>query len=343
MMEQTVTDQVTVSVSELKTACLELCRRVGIDDDLALDWIEVALGRDARADYARGLARLPGVIERVASGQWPRRLSFQVERPARLSARVTSEAGGWSDQVGRRAAEVAAEIAAAEGVGIVACPNPSIAGELLRPIIIAAQVGIVLVQNPPMIGSGQGGRKFVGNNPIAVGAPADPPFIFDGALSQWSVFTLAEEVRRTGVVPSDALIDAEGRPVTDPRIVDDLAHGIYDTGNLAPLGGIKGWGLALSLEILAGALTGGYGEPPSGKEWGQGTLILALSPSLFGAHGALGRLQTYLDQLPSYPGRHHQDPAAGDGSSSDQLRYPRSVLQPLIAVMDQHGVAFAFL
>lgn len=332
------TASVTVSRSQLEAFCLRLCRQLDIDDELSIDWINTAIGRDVRGDFGRGLARLPGVIERVASGQWPNRLAVQVERPANLSARVTSERGGWPDQLGRRAATIASEIAKTEGAGIVACPSPTIAGALLQPIIAAGQIGIVMVQNPPMLGSGQGGPNFVGNNPIAVGTPGDPPFIFDAALSQWSVFTLTEEVRRTGVVPPDALIDAEGHPVTDPSVVDDWGHGNYDTGALAPLGGIKGWGLALSLEILAGALTGGFGEPARGKEWGSGTLILALSPALFGEYGALGRLQTYLDQLPSYPGRHHQEHSSSEAPSADRLRYPGWVLERLSDAASRHGI-----
>jgi len=342
-MDANATDLVAVPRTKLKAACLELCRRFGIDDDLATDWIEIALSRDARGDFGRGLTRLPDVIERVERGTWPRTLIIETERPARLSARVWSGSGGWSDQVGRRAAALAAEIAESEGIGAVACPNPSIAGELLRPIVSAGQVGVVLVQNPPMLGSGQGGPNYVGNNPIAVGAPGDPPFVFDGALSQWSVFTLSEEVRRTGVVPPDALIDSHGEPVTDPRVALDLASGNYTTGSLAPLGGIKGWGLALSLEILAGALTGGFGAPPEGKRWGQGTLILAFSPALFGEHTALGRLQDYLNQLPSYPGRHHQALVETNADTLDQLRLPRSVLEQLKEVAERHRVTFEFV
>lgn len=338
-MEQRTPGTVSVPVPELKAACREICRRVGVDDDLATEWIEIALSRDARGDFGRGLTRLPGVIERVESGSWPRKLAIEVERPARLSARVWSTLGGWSDQVGRRAAALAAEIAEFEGIGAVACPNPSIAGELLRPIISGGQVGVALVQNPPMLGSGQGGPHYVGNNPIAVGAPGDPPFIFDGALSQWSVFTLSEEVRRTEVVPPDALIDSQGAPITDPQVALDLASGKYDSGSLAPLGGIKGWGLALSLEILAGALTGGFGAPPEGKRWGQGTLILALAPTLFGEHAALGQLQAYLDQLPSYPGRHHQNAVQTDVDATGELRLRRSVLEQVAALAEQHDVA----
>jgi LDH2 family malate/lactate/ureidoglycolate dehydrogenase len=49
-------------------------------------------------------------------------------------------------------------------------------------------------------------------------------------------------------MPEGWMIDAEGRPLTDPRRADE--------GFLLPIGGYKGYGLALVFGLLAGTLTG---------------------------------------------------------------------------------------
>ena len=59
----------------------------------------------------------------------------------------------------------------------------------------------------------------------------------------------------------------------DKETILRLAEGDFGSGGLTPIGGIKGLGLAMGMEMLAGALTGGFYQPPVGKPWGQGSMI----------------------------------------------------------------------
>src|SRR5205085_2855731 len=64
-------------------------------------------------------------------------------------------------------------------------------------------------------------------------------------------------------VPAGWLLDAEGRPTTDPGVLYE-----EPLGTILPLGGAqayKGFGLSLLLDALAGGLSGGScsrGDPP---------------------------------------------------------------------------------
>ena len=83
-------------------------------------------------------------------------------------------------------------------------------------------------------------------------------------------------------IPDGWALDTKGQPTNDP--VEALA------GMNSPLGGAKGFGLALMVDVLAGALTGANlsheaddlidnsGGPP-----GVGQLYVAFSPSKFGS------------------------------------------------------------
>ena len=103
----------------------------------------------------------------------------------------------------------------------------------------------------------------LGTNPFvtAVPGPEDLPVLLDMATTTIAAGK-ARVARNKGVpVAENCLIDAEGRPTTDPRpFIDD------HLGALLAFGGHKGSGLAVMCEIMAGAVAGGKraGEPAKG-------------------------------------------------------------------------------
>ena len=130
----------------------------------------------------------------------------------------------------------------------------------------------------------------------------------------------------------------DGHPSDDAYIVEYLVRGDGRQGSLAPLGGIKGLGLAMCAEFVAGALTGGFHAPPPGKPWGEGALVVALSASLFHTEHLLDRIQTYLSQFTTYPGLHAQQ-LVTEAVTADAIEYPEPVLQALNTAAQQRGLA----
>jgi uncharacterized oxidoreductase len=96
-------------------------------------------------------------------------------------------------------------------------------------------------------------------------------------------------------VPSGWIIDAEGKPTTDPEIY----------AGILPLGGdqgYKGYGLSFMIEIFAGILTGiGYGIDPSGRH-NDGCLLVALKVDAFRPIDAFKRdVDDFISQLKRIP------------------------------------------
>jgi (2R)-3-sulfolactate dehydrogenase (NADP+) len=134
-----------------------------------------------------------------------------------------------------------------------------------------------------------GGRtpRF-GTNPLAFGCPVDAaePIVFDMAVSTTARVNVLAAARRGERLPVGWALDTLGQPTTDPAAA--LA------GMNSPLGGAKGYGLALMVDVLAAALTGSNlsleasgllsdeGGPPA-----VGQLFVAFAPDRFGG-GALG-------------------------------------------------------
>lgn len=152
-----------------------------------------------------------------------------------------------------------------------------------------------------------GSRRFLSTNPWSIGIPAAEsrfPFLYDGATS-----TIAEGknmvAKTRGVpVPEGTLLDAEGRPTTDP---DQL----YAGGSLTPLGGSaaghKGYGLSLAAALLGSLAMIDDDEPsPAGTlrdfDGAAGVMLLVIDPSLFGETAAYRNLvDRTLDQAKATP------------------------------------------
>lgn len=124
-------------------------------------------------------------------------MELTVERVTPVSARVLSTYRNRPDEVARKAAELAVRMADAHGIGIVAFPKPNIVGEGLKPVWSAGLVGLLLTQNAPLLNLGVSKENRIGNNPLALCAPGDPPFVFDGSFGAYSRHSF-ESLKRAG-------------------------------------------------------------------------------------------------------------------------------------------------
>src|SRR5581483_6170429 len=95
-------------------------------------------------------------------------------------------------------------------------------------------------------------------------------------------------------VPEGWLVDRDGEPTTDPAR-------LYDGGAILPMGGHKGFALALLVEILGG-IVAGAGCTSLGESPGNGVVIIAVDASAAGTAGDLpARVSTLLEAVVSSP------------------------------------------
>ena len=123
-------------------------------------------------------------------------------------------------------------------------------------------------------------KPLFGTNPISFAWPRKnkPPVVYDMATASMAMGEVQVAKREGHKVPLGTGLTKEGKDTTDPAE-------IADGGVLLPFGGYKGSGIAMMVELLAGALVGDNfsyetaekdnndGGPPSGGEF-----ILAISP-----------------------------------------------------------------
>jgi LDH2 family malate/lactate/ureidoglycolate dehydrogenase len=158
----------------------------------------------------------------------------------------------------KRAAELAMEIASENGIGWVGAHHSNHAGAAgiyaMMPLK-KDMIGIyVAVGNANHMAPWGGIELLLSTNPIAVAVPAaKQPVLLDMATTKVAYGKVKLAAQRGEIMPEGWMIDAKGTPITDP------AKGAG--GSLLPIGGPKGYGLALIFGLLAGTLnTAAFGR-----------------------------------------------------------------------------------
>lgn len=160
-------------------------------------------------------------------------------------------------------------------------------------------VGLCSTNAIPTMAAWGATSKVIGNNPLAIGVPRadnDSPLVLDMAMSQAAVGKVGTCLREGTDIPPGWGLDANGQASTDAKAI--LA------GAVLPFGGHKGAGLALMLELLTAALSGGpFGHEmtardSSGIDPDASKLFVALNPEAFGGLSVLTqRVTDYLGYL----------------------------------------------
>ena len=120
-----------------------------------------------------------------------------------------------------------------------------------------------------------------GTNPIAFGIPLGSSstgesrqLVFDMASSAEAYFGIMLASMANTQIKADVAYDSQGRETTNPHEALKGALRVFDRGH-------KGSGIALMIELLAGALTGASMESKlENANWG--TLIIAINPNILG-------------------------------------------------------------
>jgi LDH2 family malate/lactate/ureidoglycolate dehydrogenase len=165
------------------------------------------------------------------------------------------------------AMRLAVDRAVEGGVGIVGLRNGRHCGAMAYWAMMALPAGCIgfAATNAGLNMAPWGGKdRLVGNNPFAIAIPTSRPWpmVLDMATSVAAGGKLDMAALRGEQIPLGWALDPEGRPTQDPRAARQ--------GTLLPVGGPKGYAMAVMLDVLSGVLTGarfgaGLGTPGSGQ------------------------------------------------------------------------------
>jgi L-2-hydroxycarboxylate dehydrogenase (NAD+) len=209
---------------------------------------------DARGGDAHGVFRLPQYIKQIQSGAVNPRPNIRVVHNQPGTALVDGD-NAIGHLVMKKATELAIEKARVCGVAWVGTRRGNHAGPAqLYPRMIAAQdmIGLYFcVGNTNLVPPWGGTEVLLSTNPIAIAVPASrhPVISLDMATTNTAFGKIRLKAQRGEPMPEGWMIDRQGKPLTDPKRASE--------GFLLPIGGAKGYGLALMIGLLAGTLNGG--------------------------------------------------------------------------------------
>jgi len=240
-------------IADLRSFIARVMQAVGLPPADAGCVATLMAEADARGADGHGVFRLPQYVKRIQSGGINTRPNIRVARQQAAMAVVDGD-NAMGHLVMSRAAEIAIEKARQAGVAWVGARNSNHAGPAslyARMPLAHDMAGIYIAVGsanhlPPWGGT----EMLLSTNPIAIAVPgsSSPEIVLDMATTNAAYGKVKVKAQRHEPMPEGWMIDREGKPLTDPARANE--------GFLLPIGGPKGYGLALMFGLLAGTLNG---------------------------------------------------------------------------------------
>jgi len=290
-----------ISPENLRRFCSGALQAVGMSAPDADTVAEVLVDANLNGIDTHGVSRLPVYASCLQRGRINPKPAMVKERTAPALGRMDG-GDGLGILVGVKAMRFALELADEAGLGLVAVSRSSHCGAASYFCNMAAEAGkisMVFTNAPSSVPPWGGRTPYLGTNPLAFGFPGPNGghVLVDMSTSVAARGHIIAAAKAGERIPEGWALDALGRPTTDP------AEAMR--GAVLPMGGPKGYALALAVEIMAGILTGAafgkhvgwmYDESLEPVNVGHAFLALDVSrlmdPDLF-----LSRLAAMLDEI----------------------------------------------
>jgi len=242
-----------VSPEALRAFIQRTFERVDIPAADAAICAELMTRADITGSDGHGVFRLPQYVRRINGGAVNVRPNVRIVQEAAAMAVVDGD-NGMGHVVMHFATETAIRKAKTAGVAWVgvrwsnhAGPASLYASMPIQHDMIGLYLAVGSANHLPAWG---GLDMLLSTNPIAVAIPAleERDIVLDMATTVAAYGKVKTKAQRGEMMPEGWMIDRTGAPLTDPKRSDE--------GFLLPIGGYKGYGLALVFGLLAGTLNG---------------------------------------------------------------------------------------
>lgn len=321
--------------AEVRKFAVDILSALGMPEDDAGITADSMVWTGLRDAMTHSLIRLDQIAKRARAGG----LSLSVDwTPVREDRNgVLLDAGNaWGLVAGGRGMRHAIAKAKRGGVGATSirnCDNTGAMGWYSSLAVSDGMVGIAITNGAPLMAPWGGAEKVMCNQAFSIGAPAGrhAPVILDMGLGAASLGILREAAATGEPLPPGVAADATGEPTTDGRA---WAEG----GSLLPMGGHRGYGLALMWEVLTGVLSGGHmltdvGPPDVlDKATRNSLFIMAIDPSVFLPYEEFtARVDRLIDEM------HASPPTSG----VERVRVPGERRERIAEQRRREGIPFA--
>ncbi len=248
-----MSSSVTVDFTTLRQFIAQCLQTAGIPQVDALRVAELMAQADLQGSDGHGVIRLPQYTKRILAKGINTQPKMRIVTE-RAGMAVLDGDNGMGHLVVSRAVEIAIEKAKVTGVAWVSTRYSNHAG----PASLYARMPLAhdmlslyfAVGNANHLPPWGGIDLLLSTNPIAAGIPTgkEKPIVLDMATTVTAYGKVKAKAKSGEMMPEGWMIDRQGKPLLDPKRAAE--------GMLVPIGGHKGYGLALMVGMLAGTLGG---------------------------------------------------------------------------------------
>ena len=259
-------DRIRIDARCLQDFCRQVFEKVGVSQEDAHIAADVLVAADLRGIESHGVARLRGLyVSRLQAGVIAARPQTRILNETPATALLDGGAG-LGHPIAHQAMRLAIEKAGQAGAGFVAVRNSNhfgIAGYYAMMALEHGCIGMCMTNTNRWTVPTFGRKPMLGTNPIAVAAPAgkERPFVLDMATTIVPIGKVEVHDRLNKPIPLGWATDEQGIPTSDPGLV--LHNAQHSAGGLLPLGGAgeelgghKGYGLGLWVDIFSAMISG---------------------------------------------------------------------------------------
>jgi LDH2 family malate/lactate/ureidoglycolate dehydrogenase len=269
----------TITADRLRAVTSRIFEAAGTPPDLAAQMADVLVESNLVGHDSHGVIRIPAYLEQIRRGTL-----IPSARPEVISETPGSALVDGKYGFGHIAAAFATEVAVRKAkeakavvVAIVRCNHIGRLGEWAERAAARDVIAIVVVGGsggPGLAAPYGGAARALGTNPISIGIPGGtmPDLLVDFATTAIAEGKVQVARAKGEPLPPGCILDKDGNPSTNP---EDL----YAGGMLLPFGGHKGYGLAMVVEMLGGALAPGVIYNGDGRR--GGAVIIAVDATTF--------------------------------------------------------------
>lgn len=290
--------------SELGGFCEEVFGSLGMRREDARIVADSLVRADMEGSGGHGTSRVGVYARRMREGRISARPDIRIERSGSVLKVDGGNAPGQA--AAYRALEAAFPIAREAGIAGVAVRGSNHFGTAAYYCQMACREGMALIattNSPPGIAPWGGKKAYFGTNPIAFGFPTrrEPPVIVDMSASVAARGKIILAARQGEAIPEGWATDEEGSETTDAEAAL--------RGAVQPLGGAKGYALALAVEVMSGVLSGAAfgpqvnnlykdGDPPA--DVGHSFILLDISHWM-PPEEYFGRMECFIEEIKASP------------------------------------------
>ena len=259
--------QVRVDWEDLVRFTREVFLSLGAGEEEAAASADILVSADAKGIVSHGIARLGRYVNGIREGVMIPRTPYSVLQDTPLSLTVDAN-GAMGLHVSRQVMEQVISKARHTGAAFASVRDSNhfgIAGYYAQMALAHDMIGVAMT-NTAALGVPTFGREaYFGTNPIAVAVPAlrQAPFILDMSTTVVTRGKVETYAREGGSLPNGWAVDTQGLPTGNAHsLLENMLHqlggGILPLGGAGELlGGHKGYGLAVLVDICTALLSGG--------------------------------------------------------------------------------------